>query len=271
MEWQGRMTNPRVVIQDQIKTIDGDFAISTSGGIDSSSIVASALDLGLVPKIVSFTLENRLSTDFKAARKLAMYFGLPFIPVFLPTDHDVILDDVRWIVKAGARKKTAIECLYPFLYVLRQLRAEGIGNLVTGSAADGHFALSKKAMIHFKEPKSLFQEFRTNYFKNPDAAQVATLTRIGKTYDVKVMAPYFHDEMFKLFVDKSWSELNKPRQKEAIRKHFPELDIFNIKIHINLQLGDSGIADQVGAAVIAKIAPYAKSPITAYNILAKQA
>ena len=265
------MTNPRVVIQDQLKTIEGDFAISTSGGIDSSSIVASAVDLGLKPKIISFSMEDRISSDMQAAKRLAAYFELDFLPIFLPIDHDKILEDVRWIVKAGARKKTAIECLFPFLYVLRQLEKFGIRNLVTGSAADGHFALSKKAMIHWKEPKELFQQFRTNYFANPDAAQVATLTHIGKKFSVRIMAPYFHDEMFKLFVDKSWSQLNKPRQKEAIRKHFPELDKFNIKIHTNLQLGDSGIADRVGYAVLSKIAPHAKSPITAYNILAKQA
>ena len=265
------MTNPRVVIQDQIKTIKGDFAISTSGGIDSSSIVASAVDLGLRPKIVTFSLEDRVSSDMQAAKRLAAYFELDFMPVFLPISHEKILQDVRWLISAGARKKTAIECLYPFLYVLRMLQTQGIQNLVTGSAADGHFVLSKKAMIHWKEPKELFQQFRTNYFANADAAQVATLTRIGEKFGVRVMAPYFNDEMFKLFVDKSWSQLNKPRQKEAIRKHFPELDRFKIAIHTNLQLGDSGIAERVGHAVLQKIAPHAKSPITAYNILAKQA
>jgi asparagine synthetase B (glutamine-hydrolysing) len=265
------MTNPRIVIQDQLKTIDGDFAIATSGGIDSSSIVASALDLGLRPYVTSFSLEDRLSTDFQAARRLARYYKLDFMPVFLPKDYDKVIADVRWIIKYGqVTKKTAIECLFPMLHLLRELQPTHIRTLVTGSAADGHFALSKKAMIHFKEPKSLFQEFRTNYFKNPDAAQVATLTRIGKDFGIRVIAPYFNENMFALFANNSWNELNKPRQKEAIRKHFPELDQFKIKQHTNLQLGDSGIAETVGAAVIAKICPHAKSPITGYNILARQ-
>ena len=81
--------------------------------------------------------------------------------------------------------------------------------------------------------------------------------------------PYFHPWVFDLWIDKNWQELNKPRQKEAIKKYFPELDKFKIKPHTNLQLGDSKIAQRVGNAVISKYKPNAKSPVGIYNRIAK--
>ena len=81
--------------------------------------------------------------------------------------------------------------------------------------------------------------------------------------------PYFYPRVFDLWIDKNWQELNKPRQKEAIKKYFPELDKFKIKPHTNLQLGDSKIAQRVGNAVVSKYKPYAKSPVGIYNRIAK--
>lgn len=265
------MTTVRDLISAQLKNIDGDFVISTSGGMDSCSVLISALELGYKPIILSFTLDDRLSHDFRCARLIARHYELAFMPVYLPTNKKIILENVKHIIKKyGASKKTAIECLYPRLHALMTVANAGIKTFVTGDAADGHFALSKKAMIHFKEPKEKFQQFRKDYFANPDAAQVQTINKMAKDLRIKVITPYFNQEVFNLFSDCSWSDLNKPRQKEAVRKHYPELDKFKIKIHTNLQLGDSGIAQTVGEAVRSIIAPNAKSPITAYNILAKQ-
>ena len=74
---------------------------------------------------------------------------------------------------------------------------------------------------------------------------------------------------YSLWIDKNWEQLNKPRQKEAIRKFYPELDELKIKPHTNLQLGDSMIAQRVGNAVVSKYKPHAKSPVGIYNRIAK--
>lgn len=250
--------------------INGAIAICTSAGIDSSALVVSALDLGKSVTVVSFSLEDRRSTDFQGARRLAHEFKLPFLPVNLPLNPDRIVKDVSTLIlRWKVEKKTGVECLWPFVHVFEQLKANGLQTLVTGSAADGHFALSKKAMIHFRYPKERFQVFRRTYFSNPDSAQCRTLKRIGAGEGIKVVAPYFDPRMFALFSDSSWDDLNKPRQKEAIRRDFPELDCFHIPRHSNLQLGDSGIADTVGETVRSRFTPRAKSPISAYNIIAK--
>jgi len=260
----------RQILADKIKAIpDAKIAVATSGGIDSSALVLAAIDAGKTVTVVSFSLERYESSDFKAARHLAEAFGLPFLPVALPTSEETIVADVRYLIETWeARRKTAIECLWPFLATIATLKRAGLSTLVVGSAADGHFALSKKAMIHHRYPRAKFQKFRADYFANPDAAQVSTLRAIGIANNVSIFSPYFSNDVFDLFARSTWDDLNKPRQKEAIRKEFPELDPLSIARHTNLQLGDSKIAETVGNAVLRKYAPGAKSPIAAYNKIA---
>ena len=167
-------------------------------------------------------------------------------------------------------RKTTIECILPWLFVFEVMAKHQLSNLVTGLSADGHFGLSKRAMIHYKEPKQKFQEFRSEYFSKPDVAQTKSLPLFGLRYGVNVLSPYFNKEVFDLYVDAEWAQLNKPRQKEAIRKEFPTLDGICENKHTNYQLGDSGIAELVGKVVKERVAPQAKSPIKAYNILEKR-
>jgi asparagine synthetase B (glutamine-hydrolysing) len=246
------------------------IAVATSGGIDSSALVLAALDAGKKVTVASFSFSHE-SSDFKAARALAKTFDLFFLPVLLQRNEAAIAHEVRHLIEAwGVRKKAAVECLWPFLAAIRTVKGAGLDSLVVGSAADGHFALSKKAMIHHRYPKEKFQAFRKAYFENPDAAQVATLGSIGAASGVRILAPYHSREVFDVYSDSSWDDLNKPRQKEAIRREFPELDALKIARHTNLQLGDSRIAEVVGAAAIATYAPGAKSAVAAYNEVARR-
>ena len=140
---------------------------------------------------------------------------------------------------------------------------------MTGLCDDGHFGLSKKAMIHYKHTQEKFDQFRHDYFSDPDAAGRKGIHKICQDHDVDIINPYCDPNVFKLFIGKSWDELNKPKQKYAIRKYYPELDQFKLPNHTNLQLGDSKIAQRVGNAVISKYKPNAKSPVGIYNRIAK--
>lgn len=254
-----------------LKNTKEPVALALSSGIDSSCLLMVLKDLGLSPLCVSFTLDDRTSTDFVGATKIANAFNCEFHPVILSTNADEICSDVQLIAnlihKFKVRPKTTIECLWPYLHVFRFLESRGIKTLVTGNGADGHFGLNKRAMIHFRTPTIKFQMFRSMYFSRPDCAQRQTLTALGSMHGVNVQLPFCDPAMFTLFEDASWDELNKPKQKEAIRQEFPELIPMNIRRHTNMQLGDSGIAEVIGASVIRKFAPSARSPLTVYNKL----
>jgi len=262
--------NIRSVLQETLKPLKSKIAIATSGGIDSASLVMAAKDLGKKQIIVSFTFDDFESHDFKSARLLAKHFNIDFLPVILPSDQNEIVETVHYLIKEiKCKKKSAIECMFPFVYLIKVLKENKIKTLVTGLAADGHFGLSKKAMIHYSKDDKKFQQLRQEYFSTYESAHIIRLHKLCHKNEIKVENPYFSPLVFDLWINKNWQELNKPRQKEAIKKYFPELDKFKIKPHTNLQLGDSKIAQRVGSAVVSKYKPYAKSPVGIYNRIAK--
>ena len=265
-----KQNNIRTVLQEIIKPLPNKICVATSGGIDSSSVVMSALDVGKKVSIYSFSFWNKFSSDFRAAQKLSDEFDLRFVPVFLPTERDKIVETVKHLIKkVGCKKKTAIECLFPFYFLVKQMKLLQDETLVTGVAADGHFGLSKKAMIHYSKDDQKFKKFRQDYFSNLESAGTKRLIKLCQQNKIQLCNPYFEPSVFSLWIDKNWEELNKPRQKEVIRKYYPELDCLKIKPHTNLQLGDSKIAETVGHAVISKYKPNSKSPIGIYNRIAK--
>ena len=265
-----KQNNIRTLLQEIIKPLPKEICVATSGGIDSSSVVMSALDVGKEVKIISFTFADWLSHDYKSALKLATKFNVVFVPVYLPTKTDEIVKTVKHLIKkVDCKKKTAIECLFPFYYLVKVMKRYKFETLVTGVAADGHFGLSKKAMIHYSKDDEKFKKFRQDYFANLESAGTKRLMKLCELNEIQLCNPYFYPSVFSLWIDKNWQELNKPRQKEVIRRHYPELDSLKIKPHTNLQLGDSKIAETVGNAVISKYKPNSKSPIGIYNRIAK--
>lgn len=255
----------RPTLRKLIAPLPKQIAVSMSGGIDSSSVIVAALDEGKDVTVFSFTFEDFESTDFKAAKKIAAKYNLPFVEVLLPSCPDKIYETIRSIIReCRIKKKTAVECVFPFVFLINKIRQFGLKCLLTGHAADGHFGVSKKAMMHFREPLSKFNEFRQEYFSNPNSSQVRTLKSYCLARGINLCTPYFEPDIFALFINKPWDELNKPRQKEAVRVEFPDLDDLAIKPHSNLQMGDSQIAERVGAAALTHL-PGAKNPVAVYN------
>ena len=110
----------RRTLVDSLRQIEGSVGVATSGGIDSSVLIMSCLDLGYKPYVLSFKMDNRpASYDFDSARKLAKKFGLEFVPVLLPSSPEIIFNKVIYEIQQFAiKKKTAIECVYPMMFVL---------------------------------------------------------------------------------------------------------------------------------------------------------
>ena len=265
-----KQNNIRTIFENLLQHIPEGFAVATSGGISSAALLASAVAVNKKPIVVSFTFDDFYSTDWKYAKAMSNYFELPFHSVVLPSDKNSIINSVSTLIhRYKLKKKARIECSFPFLYVAETCKSLGITTLLTGLCDDGHFGLSKKAMIHYKHTQEKFDQFRHDYFSDPDAAGRKGIHKICQDHDVDIINPYCDPNVFKLFIGKSWDELIKPKQKYAIRKCYPELDQFKLPNHTNLQLGDSKIAQRVGNAVISKYKPNAKSPVGIYNRIAK--
>ena len=219
-----KQNNIRTIFENLLQHLPEGFAVATSGGISSAALLASAVAVNKKPIVVSFTFDDFYSTDWKYAKAMSNYFELPFHSVVLPSNKNSIINSVSTLIhRYKLKKKARIECSFPFLYVAETCKFLGITTLVTGLCDDGHFGLSKKAMIHYKHTQELFDYFRHDYFSDPDAAGRKSINKICQDQDINLINPYCDPDVFKLFIGKSWDELNKPKQKYAIRKCYPEL------------------------------------------------
>ena len=197
----------------------------------------------------TFCLENDESYDYLKAKEVCADMGWECNPFNVPTTN--LVDDWHRLVKLRCRKKTHFETVFPFLYVYPNIYPKYV---LTGWGADGYFNPSKKPMMRYSSYKKKrnyvayckrvnqkrlnWNEFRIEYLDG-DCAGYKEHTSLAKQYNKIHIAPYKDSKKIReLLMSKSWVELNKPRQKEIIRKDFTNLKKYGtIKPHINLHLG----------------------------------
>jgi asparagine synthetase B (glutamine-hydrolysing) len=257
----------RRVLLDKIANVQArDVAIALSGGVDSTVLALALLESGRRVTAFSFRLASRESGDWTRALETATRFGLRFVDVALPEDRETLERDIRSLVEFGLRKKTAIECVWPMLYLIRAVKESELSVLFTGSCADGHFGISRHAVLNHIETVETLDAYRKKLFGDPDYAQVESLRALGRSYGVDVYAPYRSAEMCGLFVGRSHEELNTPRQKAAIWSAYPEAETLGLyRSHRNLHLGDSGISEHFEQIC----ASTGESVVAVYNRIAR--
>ena len=224
-------------IKNQIPTKK--CAVLLSGGVDSLSVALAAHNVGKKVVAYSFHLEGNESYDFKTAQKFSEKMGWAFKPTIVPTDN--LVEDWYTLVKMGCKKKTHFECVFPFLYVYPRIVEKAV---LTGWGADGYYGVSKKAHMHYKEPKEKFDEFRDDYFKKDHTAGLIRHNRLAKAWGKRHYTPYLDPAVKDFFYEKDWYKLNKPTQKHHVRTGYEtELNrIEGAKSHANLQI-ESGVSE----------------------------
>jgi asparagine synthetase B (glutamine-hydrolysing) len=252
------------IIKKYIESLEQDeYALFLSGGMDSILLLICLLEMKKKVHAYSFTRSDIISNDFLRAKELAAHYNIPFDGIFLnmnSRDGDDLISDIRTLKYVyNAKKKTEIECSYPFYKSVPFIDESYI---LSGHGADGHYCISKKGMLHWRDK---IDEFRTNYFSAPNCAQRLTLKQIFRTSGKVISFPYMTDEMIEFFKGKSWDECNRPRQKIFTREAIGSTPLpFKLDNHTNLQLGDSKIAE--GFNILLEGTEF-KSPISIYNRL----
>jgi asparagine synthetase B (glutamine-hydrolysing) len=227
------------VLTDSLRRDVGDrpVAISLSGGVDSAITAALCVRLGFRTRAWCFRMADRRPSDWVRAHELADAVGVPIedVPMQPPT-----MRDVRWLASVGCRRKTAFECLWPRANLLRAVEESVV---VTGDGADGWFGTSKKAILHHREPLERFTVYQLSLIDDPDYAQRRLVRWFAGELGKAVAMPLSEGRLKRLWIGRTWWELNKPRNKEPLRALADELGVRPISHHQNLQLGDSGIAE----------------------------
>ena len=207
-------------------------AILLSGGVDSSSCLFTAKRLNLKIHAYTFYVNNIETYDSKKAEEICQKHNIKLTKISV-SDKNIINDFKKLSTKYKCKKKTQFECTWPFLYVFPCIKEKVI---ISGVAADGHYGLSKSAMINHIHTKIEFDKFRKKYFSSDNPAGVEQLKMLSKEYNKILIAPYINEKVFNYFIQYDWSEINKPQEKYLIRKCFDEINDLNLKKQLNLQL-----------------------------------
>ena len=135
---------------------DQTVAVLMSGGTDSLTVAAAAHRLNKKLNCYTFRVDGKDSDDSIYAEKACKHFGWNFKLIDVPVDN-IENDFFTLIKKYECKKKTHVECTFPFLYVYPHIKEKYI---LTGWAADGYYGVSKRANIHYKHTKELLDVFR---------------------------------------------------------------------------------------------------------------
>lgn len=212
------------------------ITLALSSGVDSQAIFYSMLESGIDFSVTSFTLNDRESRDFKIARKTAMDNNIKFNPIYLSTNLDELVKDIRFLINnLDCVKKTEIECCWCWLHLFNNIEEKYV---VTGEAAGDFFALSKKGCIHYKDKVEEFRKLsREHYVDGEDRICDAIAAKNGKQ-----RIDFYNNEKFDIaFSGKTWYDRNKPKQKWPLRMAYPE--VMKLPNAQGFQKGDSGISD----------------------------
>ena len=213
---------------------DNEIAVLLSGGVDSISIAFAAHRLGKKVTGYTFHLKDRPSYDSTKAVHVCDVMGWNCVDTEVPVDNlredfFTLLNEIQCV------KKTHFECCFPFLYVYPNVKEKEV---LAGLGADGYYGVSKKACLHYKTPKSKFDEYRTNHYLPQNLGGKVWQTRVAEKYGKKYLTPYIDDKIRDFFFQFDWFEVNQPYQKHHVVESFPEFKkIGKVNRHTNLQLG----------------------------------
>jgi asparagine synthetase B (glutamine-hydrolysing) len=212
-----------------LKVLDGkDYkdinSLYFSGGVDSTTILFSLLELGRKPDIVSFKQDGIPSEDVRIGREICEEYGIDYNFVEIPSDKDGIIKDViRVIPDIEYPLKTHIQCSIPFMYMPETLVKLGHTKALTGLAAGDIFGLNKKTNMRYTEHgEEYVREMRWNGMNNPKLSDF-DIWKVSEKYGIKMIDPYRDESICRWMIyDLPYKELHMGRPKSIVVDAFAE-------------------------------------------------
>lgn len=213
-------------------------AVLFSGGTDSLTCLFSLMDLGIKPTLYSFHLENIIHKDIEISKQVADFYNLHHEIIEIDKDIDQLKADVKYLVETfNITRKTNVQCTYPFLHVLPRVKEKYV---ISGLCADDLYGTAKGVAIKGGKNKQLFDQIRRKTLDNLNSSAYKPIRELVENIHNKIfIAPYREKEIIDFMFRFSWSELNKPRQKQiaydAYQNFFDKQNIY--RRNTSLQVG----------------------------------
>jgi len=251
--------------------------VALSGGVDSCAVLASLMEVGLKPVIVSYTPSTHESTDFQMARQTAENLGLPFVPCIVSMSEANLDHLARVVINHGYHSKVQVESMTPMVEIGRAAKQVGGNVLLTGDQSDGYFCLSRWAAFAYDKYMGVPTEeivykvkddatsdridgIRKRYYENDKSCSEAIRYVLADVFELNTLFPFRDKAIYNSFNGSMWKEINKPRVKEPIRLAFSDWfgknKIWVRNIQVNLHKGDSHYGDDFAEILLGKYPQY---------------
>lgn len=192
-------------------------AVALSGGIDSTCCLLACLDLELDVTAYTFYLDGHESQDLHAAQQITRTLGVNLREVTVPYSLDSLQTDVAKIIREyRTARKTAVQCIHPFMYLIPQISEQTI---ISGLYADDLYGTSKNGAIIGNRNKEEFDKFRLKSIRQQDYSCVyikEAVKRSGR----ELITPFVGGELQDYLMSLTWGQMNKPRVKDIAIKAF---------------------------------------------------
>ena len=226
-----------IINKELVKYKNHSIALLFSGGMDSLSLLLSCIDVGIKPHLYTFKLKNYDSEDFNCSKKIANIFNLKITEIIIDDSNlDKLIDDIKYIIKTfKVKKKTQIQCIYPFLYIVNEVK-ENI--VLTGLCADDLYGSSRKMQELGRKDLKEFNLKRELIVKDLKASSYIYIKQIFESHNIKFIAPYKENQdLINYFMNKTFKELHSPKQKNVMYENYEtELLKYNLyRKNSNLQ------------------------------------
>ena len=100
-------------------------AVMFSGGLDSLSVLLSALELGYEVKLYTFHLKGVISKDLETARKVSKHYKLELHEVEISDNLDLLIDDLKYLIKThDLKKKTQFQVMHPMKHLCEAIKED---------------------------------------------------------------------------------------------------------------------------------------------------
>lgn len=198
-----------------------DVALFFSGGMDSMSILLSLMDCNISPHLYSFMVDGVESSDIKICREVAKYFDLKYTEIVIPVGKDILINDVKYIIRHfNIYRKTAIQCVHPFIYIFPKVEEQYV---FTGLCADDLYGTSKKMAIVSKD-RSKFDKLRKEKLSDRTSSAYEYINQLANESQKTLLAPYkTYQPLIDYLLSLSYKEMNTPKQKNCTYLSFKEI------------------------------------------------
>lgn len=210
-----------------------DIGLMLSGGIDSSSILYSLLELGIKPHCYSFYLENYESKDLKSARRLCKNYKLQLTEIEIP--RNTIKDNLIKLASLGCTRKTQFETKIHYCYLFPQIKEK---ILFGGLEADNLQGTVRSMILQASKEPVKFKELREKAYNYGLNINYPIDYKLADQYGFKLVYPFMDKEIYEFYLQFDWQYLNKPYEKwillNAFNKYFQK---DGYRRHLDMQQG----------------------------------